>query len=165
MDVIELKEMREKHVSARIKPRAKRIIENSKYSYADAIEYFAFEVLNKTEDKKLRLKNLKIQNQKMDYEICRNNMEIKDLAEELGINPNDDLLFADEIKKSVRAVIQWYKREKESYGTIENFFDLKKKKIKPYATECNLDMNEFEERVISEYYSQENQKKLNDFGK
>lgn len=148
-----MKELREKQVSARIKPRAKRIIENSKYSYADAIEYFAFEVLNKTEDKKQRLKNLKIENKNMNYEICRNQMEIDDLAQELGINPDDDLLFADEIKKSVRAVIQWFKREKSTYKNIDNFMSLKRKKILPYANECDLEIEEFEKRVISEYNS------------
>ena len=163
MDVIELKELREKTVSARIKPSAKRIMENSKYSYADAIEYFAFNILNKTEDKKLRLKNLKIENQKMNYEMCRNQMEIEDIAQELGINPDDDDLFAEEIQSSVRAVINWFKREKSTYKTIETFFELKKKRIKHYANECNLEMDDFEKRVISEYYSQEKQKKLNDF--
>lgn len=149
-----MKELREMQVSARIKPRAKRIMENSKYSYADAIEYFAFEILNKTEDKKQRLKNLKIENQNMNYEICRNQMEIEDIAKELGINPDDDILFADEIKKNVKSVVQWFKREKNTYKTIENFFQLKHKKIKPYARECNLEMEEFEKRVYSHYYSE-----------
>lgn len=158
-----LKELREKQVSARIRPSAKRIMENSKYSYSDAIEYFAFQVLNKTEDKKLRLKTLKIENQRMNYEMCRNQMEIDDLAEELGINPDDDFLFADEIKKSVRAVIQWFKREKKTYKDIEIFLELKHNKLKHYANECNMKMEDFEERVKAEYYSQENQKKLNDF--
>ena len=154
MDVIELKEIREKQVSARIKPRAKRIIENSRYSYADAIEYFAFEVLNKSDDKMQRLKHLKVENKNMNYEMCRNQMEIDDLAKDLGINPDDDLLFADEIKKSVRTVIQWFKREKSTYNTIDNFLELKKKKIRPYANECNLELEEFEKRVISEYNSE-----------
>lgn len=148
-----MRELREKQVSARIKPRAKRIIENSKYSYADAIEYFAFEVLNKKEDKLQRLKRLKIENKNMNYDICRNQMEIDDIAKEYGINPDDDLLFAEDIKKSIGAVIRWFKREKSTYNTIENFFELKGKKIKPYAIDCNLELDEFKERVISEYYS------------
>ena len=53
-----LVELREKQVGARIKASAKRIIDESKYSYADAIEYFAFNVLNKNENEIQRLKHL-----------------------------------------------------------------------------------------------------------
>lgn len=146
-----MKELREMQVSARIKPRAKRIIDNSKYSYADAIEYFAFNVLNKTEDKKLRLKNLKIENQKMNYEICRNQMEIDDIAKELGINPEDNELFAEDIQKSIKTVINWFNRT--TYADIDEFMTAKQSKIKEYSRECNLELDEFKKRVISKVNS------------
>ena len=130
---------------------AKRIIENSKYSYADAIEYFAFEVLGKTMDDKTRLKNLTIANKQMNYEICRNQMEIDDIAERLGINPDDDEIFAEDIAKSINAIINWF--ERTPIEKIEDFLIIKEKKIKVYADDCHLSINQLRDRVTEEYYS------------
>ena len=138
-------------VSARIKPRAKRIIDDSKYSFSDAIEYFAFEVLGKTMDDRTRLKNLTIANKQMEYEMCRNQLEIEDISERLGINPDDDEIFAEDIAKNINAVINWYNRHK--IGTIEDFLIIKEKRIKMYADDCNMSINQFRERVTEEYYS------------
>ena len=151
-------ELRDKTVSARIKPRAKRIMENSKYSYGDAIEYFAFNVLNKNEDEMQRLKHLKIESRKLQAELTAYQTEIELICKDKGIKPNDDLLFADEIQKNIRAVIRWYNREKGTYGTIPNFLDLKKKQIKPYAQESGLELEEFIKRVISAYNSKNKEK-------
>lgn len=146
-----LKELREKQVGARIKASAKRIIDESKYSYADAIEYFAFKVLEKEMDDRIRLKNLTIANKQMNYEMCRNKMEIDDIAERLGINPDDDEIFAEDIAKSINAIINWYNRNK--IGKIEDFLIMKDKKVKMYAKDCHLSIEEFRERVTEEYYS------------
>lgn len=146
-----MKELRTAQVGARIKPSAKRIIDDSKYSYADAIEYFAFKVLGKEIDDRTRLKNLTIANKQMGYEMHRNQMEIDDIAERLGINPDDDELFAEDIAKNVNLIINWFGRS--SYGDIEEFLIAKEKKIKDYAEDCHLSLNQFRERVTEEYYS------------
>lgn len=151
-------ELRDMTVSARIKPRAKRIMENSKYSYGDAIEYFAFNVLNKNEDEMQRLKHLKIESRRLQAELTAYQMEIDLICNEKGIKPNDDVLFADEIQKNVKAVVRWFKREKRTYKTIENFLELKYKQIKPYAQESGLELEEFNERVISAYNSRDKKK-------
>ncbi len=146
-----MKELRNAQVGARIKPSAKRIIDESKYSYSDAIEYFAFEVLGKTMDDRTRLKNLTIANKQMEYEMCRNQMEIDDISERLGINPDDDEIFAEDIAKNINAVINWYNRNK--IGMIEDFLIMKENKIKMYADDCHMSLNQFRERVTNEYYS------------
>lgn len=148
-----LVELREKQVGARIKPSAKRIIDNSKYSYADAIEYFAFNVLNKNENELQRLKSLKIESRQLKARLSAYDKEIELICNELDINPDDNLLFTNELKKNVKAVIKWFNREKRTYKTIENFIELKGNKIHPYAEESGLDDEEFKERVISDYYS------------
>lgn len=153
-----MSELRDKTVSARIKPRAKRIMENSKYSYGDAIEYFAFNVLNKNEDEMQRLKHLKIESRRLQAELNVYRIEIDLICKDKGIKPNDDLLFADEIQKNIKSVVRWYKREKGTYGTIENFLELKFKQIKPYAQESGLELEDFNERVISDYYSKNKEK-------
>ena len=133
-------------------------MENSRYSYGDAIEYFARNVLHKNEDLTQRLKQLKIESRQLQAQMKANQTEMELISEELKVNPNDDLLFADEIKKSIRSVIRWFNREKQTYKTIENFFELKGKRIKPYADECGLNIEEFKKRVISEHYSREESK-------
>ena len=151
-------ELRDKTVSARIKPRAKRIMENSKYSYGDAIEYFAFNVLNKNEDEMQRLKHLKVESRRLQAELNAYQNEIDLICKDKGIRPNDDLLFADEIQKNVKAVIRWFKRKKSTYKTIEDFMELKNKQIRPYAEESGLELEEFKERVISAFYSKNKEK-------
>lgn len=151
-------ELREKQVGARIKASAKRIIDESKYSYADAIEYFAFNVLNKNENEIQRLKHLKIESRQLQAQLIANDKEIELICKELDINKDDDLLFADNIKKNVKAVIRWFKREKSKYKTIENFLEMKGKRIRPYAEESGLDDDEFKERVISEFNSKNKEK-------
>ena len=147
-----MKELRGKSVSARINPSAKRIIANSKYNYADAIEYFAFNVVNKNEDKIMMLKHLKSENKRYENQIKLNNMEIEDIAQELGIDPDDDLIYAKEIKNSIKAILNWYGREKSSYKSLEDFMQLKKKKINTmYVNDLNIDFDEFKKRVTSEY--------------
>ena len=147
-----MKELRTAQVSARIKPSAKRIIDsNPKYSYADAIEHFAFKVLQKGMDDKTRLKNLTIANKQMNYEICRNQLEIDDIAERLGINPNDDELFAEDIAKNVNLILNWFNRS--LYGDIEEFLKAKEKKVNFYASDCQLSTDDFKERILDEYYS------------
>ena len=155
-----LTELRDKTVSARIKPSAKRIMENSKYSYGDAIEYFAFNILNKDEDMMQRLKHLKIESKHMESQMRANQIEIDLICQEMGIQANDDLLFADEIRKNVRAVIRWYKRQGAKYGSIENFMELRHKKLRPYADESGLEYDEFTKRVISEYNSKKREKSI-----
>ena len=150
-----MKELRDVTVSARIKPRAKRIMENSKYSYGDAIEYFAFNVVDKTEDKRQRLKHLQIESRQMTTQLKAYEMEIDILSKELGINPEDDLFFAEEIRKSIKAVLRWFNREKKQYKTIENFLNMKTKKIKYYADESGLEHEEFVKRVISAHYARD----------
>lgn len=146
-----MKELRNAQVGARIKPSAKRIIDDSKYSYSDAIEYFAFEVLGKTIDDKTRLKNLTIANKQMEYEMCRNQMEIDDISERLGINPNDDEIFAEDIAKNINLILNWFNRS--AYGNIEEFLIAKQKKIKMYADDCHMSLNQFRDRVVEEYES------------
>ena len=153
-----LEELRDKTVSARIKPSAKRIMENSRYSYGDAIEYFAFNVLSKNEDQMQRLKHLKIEKSQMEAQIRAKDFEIESICKEMGIKSDDDLIFAEEIRKNVKAVIRWYKRQGAKYGSIENFMQLRQKKLRPYADESGLDYEEFTERVISEHYSQRREK-------
>ncbi len=148
-----MSELRDKTVSARIKGSAKRIMEESKYSYGDAIEYFAFNVLNKNENDLQRLKYLKIQSRQLQAQMKANQTEMHLICKENGIHENDDLLFAEDIKKNVKAVIRWYKRDKGIYKTIDNFMELRKKKLKPYADESGMDYEEFSKRVISEYNS------------
>lgn len=150
--------LRDKAVSARISGRAKSIIDNSKYSYGDAIEYFAFNVLNKNENEKQRLKHLKIKERQLKAEMNATETEIDLICKELKINPNDDLLFAEEIKKNVIAVIRWFNKAKSTYKTIENFMELRREKMKPYAEESGMEYDEFSERVISEYYSRQKEK-------
>lgn len=147
-----MKELRGKSVSARIKPSAKRIIANSKYNYADAIEYFAFNIVNKNEDKIMRLKHLKSENKRYENKIKLNQMEIEDIAQELGINPEDDLLYAEDIKKAIKSILNWYSREKSTYRSLEDFLLMKEKKINNmYVSELNIDFDELKERVISKY--------------
>ena len=148
-----MSELRDKTVSARIKGSAKRIMENSKYSYGDAIEYFAFNILSKNEDQMQRLKYLKIEEKRIEAQLRANQIEIDLICDEMDINPKDDLLFADEIKKNIKGVIRWYKREKGTYKTLENFLGMKSKRILLYAEDCGLELDEFNERVKSEYYS------------
>lgn len=148
-----MSELRDKTVSARIKPRAKRIMEESKYSYGDAIEYFAFNVLNKNENDMQRLKHLKIESRQLQAQMKANQTEIALICKENGIQENDDVLFADDIKRNVKAVIRWYNRDKGIYKTIENFMELRKKKLMPYAEESGMEYDEFSKRVISEYNS------------
>lgn len=151
-----LKELRDAQVGARIKPSAKRIIDESKYSYADAIEYFAFNVLGKEMDDRTRLKNLTIANKQMNYEMCRNQMEIDDIAERLGINPDDDEIFAEDIAKNVNLILNWF--ERTSYGDIEEFLIIKEKKVKLYADECHLSINQLRDRIVKEYNSRQKKK-------
>ncbi len=151
-----LKELRDAQVGARIKPSAKRIIDESKYSYADAIEYFAFNVLGKEIDDRTRLKNLTIANKQMNYEMCRNQMEINDIAERLGINPDDDELFAEDIARSINAILNWF--ERSSYGKIEEFLISREKKVKIYANECHLSLNQLKDRIVEEYNSRQKKK-------
>lgn len=148
-----MSELRDKTVSARIKPRAKRIMEDSKYSYGDAIEYFAFNVLNKNENDLQRLKHLKIESRQLQAQMKANETEIALICKENGISQNDNLLFAEDIKRNVKAVIRWYKRDKSIYKTIENFMELRKKKLNAYAVDSGMDYDEFSKRVISDYYS------------
>lgn len=150
--------LRDKAVSARISGRAKRIIDNSKYSYGDAIEYFAFNVLNKNENEKQRLKYLKIKERQLKAQMNATETEIDLICKELKINANDDLLFAEDIKKNVSAVIRWFNRDKAIYKTIEDFVSLRRKKLMPYAEESGMEYDEFSERVISEYHSRQKAK-------
>lgn len=156
--MIKMSELRDKTVSARIKGSAKRIMENSKYSYGDAIEYFAFNILNKNEDQMQRLKILKIEAKQMESQMRAKQIEIDLICEEMGIKSDDDLLFAEEIQKNVKAVIRWYMRDKSIYKTIENFLELRKKKLRPYADESGLEYDEFSKRVISEFNSMKKEK-------
>ena len=87
----------------------------------------------------------------MEYEMCRNKMEIDDISERLGINPDDDEIFAEDIANNVNKIINWF--ERSSIGTIEDFLIVKEKKIKMYAEDCHLSINQFRERVTKEYYS------------
>ena len=65
-----MKEKRTARVSARIKPSAKDILENSKYSYSDAIEYFAYNIANKKQNKKIQLKMLNTDIKRYENEIA-----------------------------------------------------------------------------------------------
>ena len=150
-----MKELREKSVSARIKPSARRIIENSKYSYADAIEYFAFNKVN-NEDKLMRLKHLKVETSRIERQMQLNQLEIDLISKELDINPDDDEIFAEDIKKNIKAVINWFNRT--HIERLEDFFIIKESKIKPYAIECHLEYDEFKERVIKKYNSRKEDK-------
>ena len=152
-----MKEKRTVHKTARIKQSAVDIIENSKYSYADAIEYFAYNIANKKQNKKIQLKMLNADIKRYENEIAIKTLEAQAIADELGIDLNDNDIYADEIRNSIQTTLELFSKE-NSKVCIEDFVDFKASYIKRHADKCNLDLEEMQQRIIKAYYNKQQTK-------
>lgn len=154
-----MREKRTEHITARIKPTAKDIMENSKYSYGDAIEYFAYNIANKKKSKQMQLKMLNADIRRHENEIAMKTMEAQQIADELGVDLNDNEIYADEIRNSVQTTLELFARE-SSKVSIEDFVNFKASYIKRHADKCNMELEEMQQRIIDAYYKQSKQSKL-----
>lgn len=157
--MLKMKEKRTEHTSARIKPSAKDIMENSKYSYADAIEWFAYNIANKKKSKQMELKMLNAEIRRHENEIAFKTLEAQQIADELGVDLNDDEIYADEIKNSIQTTLQLFAKE-SSKVSIEDFVNFKASYIKRHADKCNLELEEMQKRIIDAHYKESKQSKL-----
>ena len=157
--MLKMKEKRSEHITARIKPSAKDIMENSKYSYGDAIEYFAYNIANKKKSKQMQLKMLNADIRRHENEIAMKTMEAQQIADELGVDLNDNEIYADEIRNSIQTTLDLYAKE-SSKVSIEDFVNFKASYIKRHADKCNLEFEEMQQRIIDAYYQESKQSKL-----
>lgn len=153
--MLNMREKRTEHVSSRIKPSAKEIMENSKYSYGDAIEYFAYNIANNKKSKQMELKMLNADIRRHENEIAIKTLEAQQIADELGVDLNDDELYADEIRNSIQTTLELYAKE-SSKVSIEDFVDFKASYIKRHADKCNLELEEMQEKIKDAYYKENN---------
>lgn len=157
--MLKMREKRSEHVTARIKPSAKDILANSKYSYADAIEYFAYNIANQKKSKQMQLKMLNADIRRHENEIAMITLEAQQIADELGVDLNDNEIYADEIRNSIQTTLKLFAKE-SSKVSIEDFVDFKASYIKRHADKCNLELEEMQKRIIDAYYNESKQSKL-----
>lgn len=163
-------EKRTVKTSTRITKTAQQIFAEQKgntdiYSYADAIEWFAREVIkDKRKQRELELKKLIKEKRELEYRLKYVNEEIEDIAKILNIDPDSKDLFNDELKTAINNVIEDYinyikpdYRKKDSKPlniSIEDYMMFKEKNIKKHAEYCGYGgerVSEFEKEVIKEY--------------
>lgn len=157
--MLKMKEKRSEHVTARIKPTAKDIMANSKYSYADAIEYFAYNIANKKKSKQMELKMLNADIRRFENEIAIKTLEAQQIADELGVDIDDSDIYADEIRNSLQTTLDLYKG-KYTDISIEDFVNVKASYIKRHADKCNLELEDMQQRIIDAFNKENKQTKL-----
>ena len=153
--VLKMKETRSVNSTIRIKPSVQDILKNSEYSYSDAVELFAYTIANQRQSKKLQLKIGLSEYRKMENELAYKRIELETLADELGVNIDDDSLFMEEIHNSVQTILDKYMHDKDKGDklarNINEYVVMNATYIERHAERCNLTVEDLQQRVVTAY--------------
>ena len=159
-----MKEKRTESVSARIKPTAKRIMQESKYNYSDAIEYFAYNLANKKQSKKMEYKMINTKIRRYENEIAYLTSERQQLADELEIDVDSEDFYADDISNSIQTVLYKFNKDKKNGDKttrdIDEYVIMKSTYIERHAERCNLTLEDMQQRIVDAYHKKYSQQKL-----